>query len=94
MARVILDHLDPEIEHLLRLRAERTGRSLAREAESILEQALMTTGPSMTAPGPGRSAIGRRGAENDVREILALGQRLAQPFDLKSLSDALSDGAE
>jgi plasmid stability protein len=93
MARVILDHLDPEVEHLLRLRAERTGRSLEREAEIILIEALATKA-EMTPSDRGRGVPPKRAVEDEVREILALGQRLAEPFDLKRFSDALSDGVE
>ncbi|BDA87143.1 hypothetical protein Sa4125_46850 [Aureimonas sp. SA4125] len=86
MARMILDQLDPEIERLLELRAQRTGRSVEREAESILGLAL--------APGKKGRALkrDRLAVENDVRDILALGQRLPKDFDLKQFSDELSDG--
>lgn len=79
-----------ELMRRLHVRADSSGRSTEDEATRILSVALGLREPRLADDPP----LSDEEVTAQLRYIRSLGRRLPAPFDLKALSDALSDGTE
>lgn len=75
MSTLTIRNLDPAVKQALRQRAAARGVSMEQEARDVLAR---------TVTGTAKRRI-------NIDAVLALGQKPAQPFDLKKLSDELWD---
>lgn len=75
MGTLTIRNLDDDVKRELRRRAAERGVSMEQEARDRLARSLK--------PGDRKKAT--------VEEILALGHKPAEPFDLKKLSDEMWD---
>jgi len=85
MGSLTVRNIEDEVKAAIRMRAARHGVSMESEVRDILRQAARET------LRPVESELDRQAR---IARILAIGQPPLEPFDLKTFSDALSDGIE
>ena len=91
--------VDDEVLDRLRSTAAEEGIEVELSALRLIRQGLPSDQRANRTPREAsvaqiRAVLSEAEREAKVKRILALGRKPKEPFDLKALSDALSDGTE
>lgn len=95
MATLTIRNVDEDVKRELRKRAAERGVSMEQEARNALRLHVQNQARTGQTPQGGFNASGKPWRLKMTREqILALGRKPSEPFDLKQVSDELYDYLE